>query len=79
MGDPILRLKVHLISKGIWSEERHTQAEAEISAEIIEIQKKAEEVGTLISGQRPSAKDMFEDVYEDMPPHLVEQRQEAGS
>ena len=35
-------------------------------------------IGTLISGDKPSAKDMFEDVFAEMPPHLVEQRQQAG-
>ncbi len=28
LGDPVLRLKNHLILQGAWSEERHTQAEA---------------------------------------------------
>ena len=78
LGDPILRFKAHLIEKGIWSEERHVQAETEILDEVTKIQKEAESIGTLISGERPSAKDMFEDVYETMPPHLVEQRQKAG-
>ena len=29
-------------------------------------------------GRIPSARDMFEDVYEEMPPHLRRQRQQAG-
>jgi 2-oxoisovalerate dehydrogenase E1 component alpha subunit len=32
----------------------------------------------LKTGSRPSARDMFEDVFAEMPPHLVLQRQEAG-
>lgn len=78
LGDPILRLKTHLIQLGIWSEERHTQAEAEILADVIAAQKEAEAVGTLHSGQRPSPRDMFEDVFAEMPPHLVRQRHEVG-
>ncbi len=78
LGDPIKRLKDHLIAKGVWSEERHIQAESEIVSEIIEAQKKAESLGTLHSGERPSIGDMFEGVYADMPPHLQRQRQEAG-
>lgn len=78
LGDPILRMKMHLIQKGIWSEERHIQAEAQILDEVITLQKEAEEIGTLISGDRPSANDMFEDVYAEMPPHLIEQRKKAG-
>lgn len=78
LGDPILRLKAHLIHKGLWTEERHTQAEAEILAEVIAAQKEAEAIGTLHSGNRPSPRDMFEDVYAEMPPHLLRQRHEVG-
>jgi 2-oxoisovalerate dehydrogenase E1 component alpha subunit len=78
LGDPVLRLKQHLIRLGAWSEERHKQAEAEILATVIETQKEAEAHGTLHSGPHPSARDMFEGVYEAMPPHLRRQRQQAG-
>lgn len=78
LGDPILRLKTHLINKGLWSEDRHKQSEAEILDEVRTEQKKAEAIGTLNSGNAPSPRDMFEDVYADMPPHLIRQRQEAG-
>ncbi|MEL7300745.1 MAG: 3-methyl-2-oxobutanoate dehydrogenase (2-methylpropanoyl-transferring) subunit alpha [Pseudomonadota bacterium] len=78
LGDPIERLKTHLITLGAWSEERHTQAEAEIMDGVIAVQKEAEDVGTLRDGKAPSPRDMFEGVYETMPPHLVRQRQQAG-
>ncbi|HRO15222.1 MAG TPA: 3-methyl-2-oxobutanoate dehydrogenase (2-methylpropanoyl-transferring) subunit alpha [Paracoccus sp. (in: a-proteobacteria)] len=78
LGDPILRLKNHLIAIGEWSEERHAQAEAGIHAEVVAAQKEAEAIGTLHQGQRPSPADMFEDVYAEMPPHLLKQRHEAG-
>jgi 2-oxoisovalerate dehydrogenase E1 component alpha subunit len=78
LGDPVLRLKHHLIRQGVWSEDRHKQAEAEILASVIETQKEAETHGTLHSGPHPSARDMFEGVYETMPPHLRRQRQQAG-
>jgi 2-oxoisovalerate dehydrogenase E1 component alpha subunit len=78
LGDPVLRLKGHLIRRGVWSEERHKQAEAEILAEVIAVQKEAESHGTLHSGPHPSARDMFEGVYEEMPPHLRRQRQQGG-
>ncbi len=78
LGDPILRLKAHLIKQGVWSEQKHSQVEAEIEDEVITAQKAAENIGTLISGSAPSARDMFEGVYETMPPHLIKQRQEAG-
>jgi 2-oxoisovalerate dehydrogenase E1 component alpha subunit len=78
LGDPVLRLKNHLIVRGAWSEERHKQAEAEIMDTVVAAQKEAESHGTLHSGGRPSARDMFEGVYAEMPPHLRRQRQEAG-
>ncbi|MCG7521964.1 3-methyl-2-oxobutanoate dehydrogenase (2-methylpropanoyl-transferring) subunit alpha [Ruegeria sp. Ofav3-42] len=78
LGDPIERLKQHLITIGEWSDERHTQAEAEIMDEVIATQKQAESVGTLGDGKAPSPRDMFEGVYEKMPPHLIRQRQQAG-
>ncbi|MFO1079303.1 MAG: 3-methyl-2-oxobutanoate dehydrogenase (2-methylpropanoyl-transferring) subunit alpha [Reyranellaceae bacterium] len=78
LGDPVLRLKNHLIARGVWSEERHAQAEAEIVAEVIAVQKEAESHGTLHTGPHPSARDMFEGVFETMPPHLRRQRQQGG-
>ena len=78
LGDPVLRLKKHLILRGIWSEERHVQSEAEIMDEVIVAQRKAEEHGTMHAGGRPSVRDIFEGVYAEMPAHLRRQRQKAG-
>jgi 2-oxoisovalerate dehydrogenase E1 component alpha subunit len=78
LGDPVLRLKNHLLHRGVWSEDRHKQAEAEVMAAVIAAQKEAETHGTLHTGPHPSARDMFEGVYEQMPPHLRRQRQQGG-
>lgn len=78
LGDPILRLKAHLIAKGAWSEERHVQAEAEVMDTVIAAQKESEAIGTLQSGRLPSQRDLFEDVFETMPPHLLRQRHQSG-
>lgn len=78
LGDPIERLKTHLIRIGAWSEEQHAEAEQEVRAAVVAAQKEAEANGTLGAGKLPSPRDMFEGVYETMPPHLVRQRQEAG-
>lgn len=78
LGDPIERLKQHLIHEGVWSDAQHAAAEADVRAEVIAAQKEAEANGTLGAGKLPSPRDMFEGVYETMPPHLVKQRQEAG-
>lgn len=78
LGDPVIRLKNHLIRRGVWSEERHRQAEAEIMDTVVAAQKEAESHGTLHAGGKPSVRDMFEGVYAEMPPHLRRQRQKAG-
>jgi 2-oxoisovalerate dehydrogenase E1 component alpha subunit len=78
LGDPIARLKQHLIALGEWSDAQHAQAQAELEAEVAAAQKEAESHGTLLDGHIPSAASMFEDVYRDMPWHLREQRQQLG-
>ena len=78
LGDPIERLKQHLIAIGEWSEERHAQAQKELELEVIAAQKEAESHGTLLDGRVPSAATMFDDVYKDMPEHLRRQRQQLG-
>ncbi|MPY74019.1 MAG: 3-methyl-2-oxobutanoate dehydrogenase (2-methylpropanoyl-transferring) subunit alpha [Alphaproteobacteria bacterium] len=78
LGDPVIRLKTHLITIGEWSKERHKQAEAEIADTVVAAQKEAEKHGTLHTGGHPSVRNMFEGVYAEMPPHLRRQRQQAG-
>jgi 2-oxoisovalerate dehydrogenase E1 component alpha subunit len=78
LGDPVIRVKNHLIKRGAWSEERHKQGEAEILASVIAAQKDAEGHGTLHAGPKPSTRDIFEGLYAEMPSHLRRQRQQAG-
>jgi 2-oxoisovalerate dehydrogenase E1 component alpha subunit len=78
LGDPVERLKLHLIRAGAWSEERQKQMQAEVDAEILDAAKEAESHGTLHDGPKPSAATMFEQVYKEMPRHLREQRQQLG-
>ncbi|MGO9546337.1 MAG: 3-methyl-2-oxobutanoate dehydrogenase (2-methylpropanoyl-transferring) subunit alpha [Rhodomicrobium sp.] len=78
LGDPVIRLKNHLIKQSVWSEARHKQAEAEILDTVVAAQKEAESHGTLHAGGQPSVRDMFEGLYAVMPPHLRRQRQQAG-
>ena len=78
LGDPIERLKQHLIVIGEWSEEQHAQAQQELEAEVLAAQKEAESYGSLLDGRVPSAATMFDDVYKDMPEHLRRQRQQMG-
>ena len=78
LGDPIARLKQHLIAIGEWSDAQHDQAQAELEAEVMAAQKEAESYGTLLDGHIPSPAAMFDDVYKDMPEHLRVQRQQLG-
>ena len=78
LGDPIDRLKRHLIGRGLWSEARHEETRAALDAEMAQTLKEAERYGALGSDQRPSPADMFEDVYKELPDHLRRQRQQLG-
>uniref|UniRef100_UPI00182AC90A thiamine pyrophosphate-dependent dehydrogenase E1 component subunit alpha n=1 Tax=Ramlibacter sp. TaxID=1917967 RepID=UPI00182AC90A len=78
LGDPITRLKAHLVGLNAWSDQEHEQVTKELEAEIAVAQKEAESHGTLLDGRIPSAATMFEDVYATMPEHLRRQRQEMG-
>jgi len=78
LGDPIERLKKHLVGLGAWSEQEHQQVQLELEAEVAAAQKEAESYGTLLDGHIPSPATMFDDVYAEMPAHLRRQRQELG-
>jgi 2-oxoisovalerate dehydrogenase E1 component subunit alpha len=77
LGDPIERLKRHLIVIGAWSEDEHKKAQTELEAEVAAAQKEAESHGTLLGGHIPPVASMFEDVYQEMPEHLRRQREAA--
>lgn len=74
LGDPILRLKQHLIKLGEWSEERHQAMSAELDAWVVSSWKEAVTFGTLSEGPRLDADLMFEDVFKEMTPNLKRQQ-----
>jgi 2-oxoisovalerate dehydrogenase E1 component alpha subunit len=74
LGDPVARLKQHLIALGEWSEEKNAQMHNALEAEVKSSQKESERHGTLSDGHTPDPATMFEDVYERMPAHLEAQR-----
>ncbi|MGB5133511.1 MAG: thiamine pyrophosphate-dependent enzyme [Steroidobacteraceae bacterium] len=76
LGDPIDRLKDHLIALGEWSEERHAALTAELEAHIAASWKEAVTYGTLTDPPRLDPDLMFEDVFKEMPPHLRKQEAE---
>jgi len=79
LGDPVARLKQHLIAIGAWTEEEHAATQKELETEVAAAQKEAERYGTLIDGHTPPLATMFEDVYKEMPPHLHDQLRQAGA
>lgn len=79
LGDPIERLKKHMISLGVWTEEEHVATQQAVQSEVLLAQKEAEKFGTLADAHSPSLASMFEDVYQDMPAHLLRQQQELGA
>ena len=77
LGDPIERLKAHLVALGEWDEERHDAMRAECDAEVRAAQKEAEGLGILPQQGKDNIESMFDDVYAELPWNLVEQRDEA--
>jgi len=73
LGDPIARLKAHLIAIGEWDEDRHAAQDLEVAEQVKNASKTAEKNGILGHGMHQPFETMFEDVFEDMPWHLKEQ------
>ncbi len=77
LGDPVERLKQHLIGLGEWSEAQHESLIEKIRSDVSAAYAEAEQYGTLDKGPRLSLSTMFEDVYKDMPDHLQKQLKQA--
>jgi 2-oxoisovalerate dehydrogenase E1 component alpha subunit len=77
LGDPIERLKAHLIACREWDEERHAAMTAECDAAVRAAQKESEKLGILPQQGKDNIESMFDDVYADVPWHLAEQREAA--
>jgi len=74
LGDPLERLKTHMISEGVWSDEQHATLTDEIDNQLDEAWEEAISFGTMTDGPRLDRNELFEDVFKDMPPHLIRQR-----
>src|SRR3954470_9576387 len=75
-GDPIERLKQHLIKIGEWSEASHGSLNSALDTEIAATFQQAESFGTWSQGLGHAAESLFEDVYASLPMHLQNQRDE---
>ncbi len=74
LGDPIERLKQHLIVEGMWSDERHDKLVEELRDHVTECWEEACSYGTMTEGPFLDKNELFEDVFKDMPQHLLDQR-----
>ena len=74
LGDPIRRLKEHLIAIGEWDEERHVAQDKELADSVKAAQKEAEKNGILGHGLHQPLDTLFDGVFEEMPWHLREQQ-----
>jgi 2-oxoisovalerate dehydrogenase E1 component alpha subunit len=74
-GDPIERLKRHLIHIGQWSEDAHRELSAALEQEVASTFKQAEAYGAGAGSGHPVS-GLFEDVYETMPRQLRSQMKE---
>lgn len=78
LGDPVERLKQHLIGLGEWDEARHEALEKDMTELVVKSYKEAESYGTLHDGPLAPTHTIFEDVYEEQDWRLRRQRQELG-
>ncbi len=78
LGDPIDRLKQHLIHLGEWTEEQQQALADELKQSVTDDWKESISYGTLEEGPHWPVASMFEDVFKEMPEHLRKQRQKMG-
>lgn len=78
LGDPIDRLKQHVIAIGAWDDDRHAALVADLEAEVETTFAQAAALGSAKSGRVGDPRSMFDDVYAVLPRHLREQRAQVG-
>ena len=76
LGDPIERLKQHMIKLGVWSDEQHQRLEKEVVDRVSDNWKEAASYGTLTDGPSLAPDTLFDDVFKEIPEHLRRQRDE---
>ncbi|HTM81341.1 thiamine pyrophosphate-dependent enzyme [Asticcacaulis sp.] len=77
LGDPIVRLKNHLVAIGEWDEARHEALALELTEAINAAVREGEAVGTL-GKSKPPVSEMFEGVFKEPDWRVIEQRKELG-
>lgn len=77
LGDPIERLKQHLIAIKEWDENRHMAIIDELDSCVRAAVKVGEKVGTL-GNSKPDVREMFEGTFKEADWRIIEQRRELG-
>ncbi len=75
LGDPVERLKKHLVGLGVWTQEEHDELITKLDASMVDSWQEALSYGTTEEGSSFAVDSMFDDVYKDIPDHLVAQRE----
>jgi 2-oxoisovalerate dehydrogenase E1 component alpha subunit len=74
LGDPIDRLKAHLIALGEWSDEREAVLSKQCEEQVAAAWREAVTYGTLTDGPQLDPETMFQDVFKEQTPSLARQR-----
>jgi 2-oxoisovalerate dehydrogenase E1 component alpha subunit len=78
LGDPIDRLTAHLRVAHGWSEDDRRKLDEDVRRIVSDALAEAESYGTVKDGPWSDPASMFEDVFAEMTPQLLEQRSKAG-
>jgi 2-oxoisovalerate dehydrogenase E1 component alpha subunit len=77
LGDPIKRLKQHLIELREWSEEQHALLSDELTKTVRDTVRECEEIG-ILGKSKPDTREMFEGVFKEPDWRVLEQLHELG-
>jgi 2-oxoisovalerate dehydrogenase E1 component alpha subunit len=76
LGDPLERLKLHMVKLGRWSDKQHAELEEEMKDYVTDAWNEAVSYGTMSEPPFLDPQLMFEDVFKEMPAHLKKQQAE---
>jgi 2-oxoisovalerate dehydrogenase E1 component alpha subunit len=77
LGDPVDRLRQHLVATGAWDDDRQQSLQEEVDSEVEVAFAEADSYGSVKSGVVGSPATMFDDVFADLPRHLHEQQEQV--
>ena len=77
LGDPIERLRGHLVAIGEWDDARQAAMHDDVEQQVADAFAEADSHGSVKSGAIGNPRSMFDDVYATLPRHLVEQREQV--